>query len=140
MTLLYTQGRKVHGRSIKSCADEEDDDDDDKRRRRRAEDPFTQWQEYYKDRLNVNLVPLPPHRVSGITYHRRNLLRGFRLDFTGTSEDEQTVRRDTFCGLARRWVLQFVAQEERFRIEELVVDGDDARAVALGAESERGED
>ena len=71
---------------------------------------------------------------------RRNLLRGFRLDFTGTSEDEQTVRRDTFCGLARRRVLQFVAQEERFRIEELVVDGDDARAVALGAESERGED
>ena len=32
-------------------------------------DPFTRWQEYYKDELKVNLVPLPPHRVSGITYH-----------------------------------------------------------------------
>jgi glycosyltransferase involved in cell wall biosynthesis len=69
VTLVYTQGRKVHGKIHKKLRDEEDDDDDDKRRRRRAEDPFTQWQEYYKDRLNVNLVPLPPHRVSGITYH-----------------------------------------------------------------------
>ena len=67
VTLVYTQGRKVHGKIHKKLRDEEDDDD--KRRRRRAEDPFTQWQEYYKDRLNVNLVPLPPHRVSGITYH-----------------------------------------------------------------------
>jgi len=68
VTLVYTQGRKVHGKIHRKLHDEEDDDDD-KRRRRRAEDPFTQWQEYYKDRLNVNLVPLPPHRVSGITYH-----------------------------------------------------------------------
>ena len=71
---------------------------------------------------------------------RGDVLCGFRLDFIGTIEDEHTVRRDTLRGLARDWVLQFVTQEERFRIEEFVDDGNDAWTFALGAESERGDD
>ena len=61
VTLLYTQGRKVHGKIAREHAKNNET--------KTNVDPFTRWQEYYKDELKVNLVPLPPHRVSGITYH-----------------------------------------------------------------------
>jgi len=81
VTLVYTQGRKVHGKIKSPTLNEEEGENDGsarkndrengtkKKRDGKADDPFTQWQEHYKNRLNVNLVPLPPHRVSGITYH-----------------------------------------------------------------------
>ena len=81
VTLVYTQGRKVHGKIKSPTLNEEEGENDgsarkndrengtEKKRDGKADDPFTQWQEHYKNRLNVNLVPLPPHRVSGITYH-----------------------------------------------------------------------
>ena len=79
VTLVYTQGRKVHGKIKSATLNEEKEENDGSARKNdrengtkekrdgKADDPFTQWQEHYKNRLNVNLVPLPPHRVSGIT-------------------------------------------------------------------------
>jgi len=73
VSLLYTQGRKVHSRfreerfrsNSKHDGDEDDADDNDEARG----DEFEKWVKYYANEIGVKLIAMPSHRVSGVTYH-----------------------------------------------------------------------